>query len=101
MSKKKIIECMTGKTVEEWEKSNSVLDKLIRNCSNCGSKKECREYGALCTDNMTREEIILLINRLEPYPFDRIIPDDIGKAYCKGYNDALEDVIGLVRGNHD
>jgi hypothetical protein len=51
MSKKKIIECMTGKTVEQWEANNTVLNKLVRNCSNCGNETECREYGTLCADN--------------------------------------------------
>jgi len=50
---------------------------------------------------MTKKEIILLISGLEPVPLDEDIPDDKEAAYCKGYNDALEDVIGLVRRIHD
>jgi len=51
---------------------------------------------------MTREEILSKINNLEPSPLDENIPDDDKEAaYCKGYNDALEDVIGQVRRIHD
>lgn len=45
---------------------------------------------------MTKKEIILLISGLEPYPFDKIFSNDKGEAYCKGYNDALEDMIRLI-----
>jgi hypothetical protein len=51
---------------------------------------------------MTKKEIMLLTSSLEPTPLDEDIPDDDKEAaYCKGYNDALEDVIGQIRRNHD
>jgi len=50
MTKEKIIECMTGKTVKQWEENNVIVDKMVK-CAVCGNEKECREYGALCADN--------------------------------------------------
>jgi hypothetical protein len=47
---------------------------------------------------MTREEILLKISNLEPSPLDENIPDDDKEAaYCKGYNDALTDVMELLK----
>lgn len=50
MAKEKIIECMTGKTVEQWEKNNAIIDKMVK-CSTCGNETEYKEYGTLCADN--------------------------------------------------
>jgi hypothetical protein len=47
---------------------------------------------------MTHEEILSKISNLEPSPLDENIPDDDKEAaYCKGYNDAIIDVAGLLK----
>jgi hypothetical protein len=46
---------------------------------------------------MTCKEILSKISNLEPSPLDENIPDDDKEAaYCKGYNDALTDVMGIL-----
>jgi len=47
---------------------------------------------------MSKKEIMLLISGLEPRPLDEDILDGAKEAaYCKGYNDAITDVVGLLK----